>query len=286
MHPAADEAERPARRARGRRGWRWFGGGLLLTLLAFGIGVLAGWPVSWPFDVVLNLGGVPRNDALVAPADGTRRVVVLQHGLFRTAASLGRLERTLRAHGYEVLNPGYPSTCEPVEALAARLATALAARRAVGDGAVFAFVGHSMGGLVIEQYLRQPGAVEPWACVYLGTPHRGAVLADLRKHWFLFRWAMGTTGALQLSPGDALHRLPIPWPERSGTVVGDLGAGNSSIPGDDDGTVGVDEATFAGAGAVLRLPLGHTRLSYDDLAIGAVLQFLRRGTFPPTPPGR
>lgn len=271
---------------RRRRRTRW----LLLATLALlptaGVGVLAGWPVAWPFDVVLNLGTAPLQPELRAPNDGTVRVVVLQHGLFRTPASLARLERTLVAHGYEVLNPGYASTNDTVEAHAERLAAAIAARRAAGPVDAFAFVGHSMGGLVIQQYLRRPGAVEPWACVYLGTPHRGAVLCDLRKHWFLFRLAMGTTGAMQLSPGDPLHRLPIRWPERSGTVVGDLGAGNASIPGDDDGTVAVGEATFAGAGAVLRLPLGHTRLSFDDLAIAAALQFLRRGTFPPPPPAR
>ncbi len=258
----------------------------LALLLGAGCAVLAGWPVAWPFDVVLNLGTAPLQQELRAPSDGAVRVVVLQHGLFRTSASLARLERTLVAHGYEVLNPGYASTNDTLEAHAERLAAAVAARRASGRVDAFAFVGHSMGGLVIQQYLRQPGAVEPWACVYLGTPHRGAVLCDLRKHWFLFRLAMGTTGALQLSPGDPLHRSPIPWPERSGTVVGDLGAGNASIPGDDDGTVAVGEATFAGAKAVLRLPLGHTRLSFDDLAIGAVLQFLQRGTFPPPPPAR
>lgn len=258
----------------------------LALLLGAGCAVLAGWPVAWPFDVVLNLGTAPLQAELRAPGDGTVRVVVLQHGLFRTSASLARLERTLVAHGYEVLNPGYASTNDTIEAHAERLAAAIEARRAAGPVDAFAFVGNSMGGLVIQQYLRQPGAVEPWACVYLGTPHRGAVLCDLRKHWFLFRLAMGTTGAMQLSPGDPLHRLPIPWPERSGTVVGDLGAGNASIPGDDDGTVAVGEATFAGAKEVLRLPLGHTRLSFDDLAIGAALQFLRRGTFPPPPPAR
>lgn len=258
----------------------------MALLLGAGLAVLAGWPVAWPFDVLLNLGAAPLRPELVAPADGKVRVVVLQHGLFRTAASLGRLERALVAHGYEVLNPGYASTSDSIEAHAQRLAAAIAARRARGKVDAFACVGHSMGGLVLQQYLRQPGAFEPWACVYLGTPHRGAVLADLRKHWFLFTLAMGTTGAQQLSPGDPLHRQPIPWPERSGTVVGDLGAGNASIPGDDDGTVGVDEATFRGSGGVLRLPLGHTRLSFDELAIDAVLHFLRRGTFPPPPPAR
>lgn len=258
----------------------------LAMLLTAGVGVLAGWPVAWPFDVLLNLGTAPLQPELRAPGDGKVRVVVLQHGLFRTPASLARLERTLAAHGYEVLNPGYASTNDTIEAHAERLAAAIEARQAAGPVDAFAFVGHSMGGLVIQQYLRQPGTVEPWACVYLGTPHRGAVLCDLRKHWFLFRLAMGTTGAMQLSPGDPLHRSPIPWPERSGTVVGDLGAGNASIPGDDDGTVAVQEATFAGAAAVLRLPLGHTRLSFDALAIGAVLHFLHRGTFPPSATAR
>lgn len=269
-----------------RRPWRRLSAATLSLLLLAGIGVLAGWPVAWPFDVVLNLGTAPLQPELRAPADGKVRVVVLQHGLFRTAASLARLERTLVAHGYEVLNEGYASTNDTVEAHAERLAAAIAARRAAGAVDAFAFVGHSMGGLVIQQYLRQPGAVAPWACVYLGTPHRGAVLCDLRKHWFLFRLAMGTTGAMQLSPGAQLHRLPIPWPERSGTVVGDLGPGNASIPGDDDGTVAVGEATFAGAAGLLRLPVGHTGLSYDDRAIGAALHFLARGTFPPPLPPR
>lgn len=271
---------------RRRRRWRGLLTATSALLLGAGLAVLAGWPVAWPFDVVLNLGAAPLQPELVAPGDGKVRVVVLQHGLFRTPASLGRLERTLMAHGYEVLNPGYASTNDTIEAHAGRLAAAIEARQTAGAVDAFAFVGHSMGGLVIQQYLRQPGAVTPWACVYLGTPHRGAVLCDLRKHWFLFRLAMGTSGALQLSPGDPLHRWPIPWAERSGAVVGDLGAGNASIPGDDDGTVGVDEATFEGASAALRLPLGHTRLSFDERAIDAVLHFLRRGTFPPPPPAR
>lgn len=249
-------------------------------LLAAGIGVLAGWPVAWPFDVLTNLGGVPELPELRAPADGKVRVVVLQHGLWRTAASLGRLERTLRAHGYEVLNPGYPSTNASLEEHAERLAAALAARLAEGPVDSFAFVGHSMGGLVIQEYLRRADAVVPWACVYLGTPHRGALLADLRKHWFLFRWAMGDRAANQLSPGDPFHRQPIPCAACSGTIVGSLGEGNPSIPGDDDGTVAVDEATFAGAAASVTLPLGHTRLTFAEAALEAVLHYLCRGTFP------
>lgn len=249
-------------------------------MLGAGLGVLAGWPVSWPFDALLNLGSAPLQEAMRPPADGRVRVVVLQHGLWRSAASLHRLQRTLEAHGYEVLNPGYPSTRAGIDAHAERLAHAIVARRAAGPVDAFAFVGHSMGGLVIEEYLRRPDAVVPWACVYLGTPHRGAVLADLRRHWFLFRLAMGDQVGVELSPGADRHHRAIPCGDRSGTVVGDLGEGNASISGHDDGTVGIDEATFAGAAARVVLPLGHTRLSFDDAAIGCTLHFLRWGTFP------
>jgi pimeloyl-ACP methyl ester carboxylesterase len=257
---------------------------LAVVVALHGVAILLGLQVAWPFDVVVNLGGAIDPGGMRAPDDGRVRVVVLQHGLFRTAASLGRLERTLRAAGYEVLNPGYRSTTEPIEAHAARLGAAIAARAGQGPVDEWSFVGHSMGGLVIQEYLRQPGHVEPRACVYLATPHRGAILADLRKHWFVFRWAMGTTAALQLSPGDPIHQRSIPYGDRSGTVVGTtglFGMGNRSIPGDDDGTVAVAEATFPGAASSVRLPYGHTRITVVEAVHAQVLHFLAHRAFAP-----
>ncbi len=270
-------AERPSRR---RRVLRWVGTALLVLALGHGVAILAGVPISWPFDVLINLGATPERDDLRAPADGRRRVVVLQHGMWRTAAALGRLERTLRAHGYEVHNESYPSTRGTIQQFAQQLHDQVERICAEPVDDLY-FVGHSMGGLVIEQYLRRPDARPVAGCVYLATPHRGAILADLRKHWFLFRLVMGTGAALQLSPGDPLYEQPIPLPERSGTVVGTLGAGNSSIPGDDDGTVGVAEATFPGAADSVTLPLGHTRMAMDPDVCVQVLHFLRYGAFAP-----
>lgn len=272
------------RRPNRRRGFVL--GGLLVLIAAFTFGVLVGLPVAWPFDFVINLGAGPEVADLHAPQDGKRRLVVLQHGLWRSSASLGRLERTLRAHGYAVINPGYRSTRGRIEQFAERLHTAIEQELAANPAAEIHFVGHSMGGLVIQEYLRRPAARRPTSCVYLGTPHRGAVLADLRKHWFVFRLVMGTGAAMQLSPGDPLHLQPIPYGEVSGTIVGSLGAGNAAIPGDDDGTVAVAEASFAGAKASLLLPVGHTRLTFDARVHQQVLHFLRRGAFAPAASGQ
>jgi hypothetical protein len=138
----------------------------------------------------------------------------------------------------------------------------------------------------LELCLRRPDAREPVACVYLATPHRGAVLADKRRHWFLFRLAMGDAAAWQLATTDPLHQLPIPFPECSGTVVGDRGSGNPSIPGRDDGTVGVTEATFPGVRASVVVPFGHTGITVAEPVLRQVLRFLRDGAFAPEPSPR
>ena len=196
----------------------------LFVLVALYLGSLGfGMPVAWPFDAVVNAGPVDVDDALRAPADGKRRVVVLQHGLWRSSWALLRLQRTLEAHGFEVWNLDYRSTMARIEDHAARLHDGVEAVFAKGPVDELSFVGHSLGGLVIQQYLRRPNARQPVAIAYIATPHRGAMLCDLRKHWFLFKLAMGDKAALQLSPGDPFHEQPIPLAAISGAIVGDLG---------------------------------------------------------------
>jgi len=253
--------------------------GIALVAAAFVVTALLRGPVSLPFDLISNLWPAVEAPDLRPPADGKARVVFLQHGLWRTRLSLGRLERTLQANGYEVVNVGYPSTEDVIEGHAARLRDAVERRFAQGKVDELAFVGHSMGGLVIQEYLRRDDAREPKACVYLASPHRGAILADKRQHWLPFQLAMGDQAAKQLVTTDPFHRQPIPHGARSGTVVGDIGSGNRSIPGNDDGTVAVGEATFDGCGDSITVPFGHTRIALMPDVLRQVMTFLRDGRF-------
>jgi len=265
-----------------RRHWlRWCVG----VLLVYPAAVACGMEPALAFDWAINLGDVPLDPALCVPADGVRRLVVLQHGLWRTPLALGRLARALEAHGYEVLDPGYPSRACTLQEAAAMLAAAFDARLAQGGAGTsdaplqIAFVGHSMGGLVVQEYLRRPDAKTPFACVYVAVPHRGAMLCDLRKNWWPFPLLLGDRAALQLSPGDEFHRQPIPHVAISGVIVGDVGDGNDAIPGHDDGTVAVGEATLPGASDVVTVPLGHTAIAGSPLTVRQVLAFLRHGRF-------
>lgn len=248
-------------------------------LTAFAVGCVLHAPVCYPFDYVWNLGGAVTVEDLRAKDDDKVRVVFLQHGMWRTAMALDRLERTLEGHGYEVVNVGYPSTEDYIEGHAMRLRDTVEARLKRGKVDEISFVGHSMGGLVIHEYLRRPDRRAPSACVYIATPQRGAILADKRRKWFLFEMVMGTKAASQLATTDELHRRAIPFGPQSGTIVGDIGVGNGSIPGRDDGTVGVAEATFDGAGASVTVPFGHTRIIVADETMRQVLHFLKKGAF-------
>lgn len=276
---------RPADGSRLRRWGKRLGVGTLSALGIYLFVVGFGWMnPSVPFDVLLNLGDASPRPGLRAPADGRERLVVLQHGLWRSAASLRRLERALEQHGYRVLNESYPSTSGTLEQHAARLRETLesAIEEMPRPPDELYLVGHSMGGLVMQAYLARPDARVPDACVYIATPHRGAVLCDLRKDWIWFRLLMGDEAALQLSPGDAFHRREIPMPCPVGTVVGGLGNGegfHSSIPGDDDGTVAVAEARLEGETDCVRIPVGHTRITVDERVIRQVLHFLRHLRF-------
>ena len=266
-----------------RRWWRRLAIGLgLLVVPGYLVAVLAGMPPSWPLDVVVTLGSagvVEEERELTPPADGRRRLVVLQHGLWRSPWALSRLEHELEQRGYEVLNPGYPSTQAKIEDHALRLHEAIEAAYAEGPVDALYLIGHSMGGLVVQQYLRGESARQPDASVFLGVPHRGAMLCDLRKNWWVFRLFMGDKAALQLSPGDSFHDQAIVVPGLCGTVVGDVGDGNQSVPGDDDGTLTVAEASFPGADDSVVVSVGHSGLPRSAESIRQVLYFLRQGKF-------
>lgn len=261
-----------------RRGW-------CTVAVIFGIYlalVLGGWMnPSTPADYFMNLGSFSRRAELAVPADGRVRLVVLQHGLWRSAMSLAKLERALVAHGYVVFNESFPSTTRRIEEHADRLAERLQQEFPNPVDEVF-FVGHSLGGLVLQAYLQRPGALHPTASVFIGTPHRGAVLADLRKEGLLFRLFMGVQSTLQLSPGHPFNLRPIDVPGAVGTIVGSGGnpdGFNEDIPGDDDGTVAVPEAHLDGEDDSVTLPIGHTRLSFDNGMIFQVLHFLQNRSF-------
>lgn len=256
----------------------WWKVPLALLVLHLGL-ALCHVPISRWVDWLLNLQPALHEPSLRVPDDGKQRVVVLVHGMFRTSTSMLALQRMLEQHGYQTVAFDYWSNHNRIETSAAELQQTLHARFAGHAPDELHFVAHSMGGLVCQEYLRRNDALAPSSCVYIAVPHRGAMLAELRRRWFVFRWIMGETGALQLAPADPLHQRPIPLPCPALVILGTQGpivADSRSIDGPDDGTIGVAEASLPGATDTLALPTGHTAILTDERTLRATLRFLRQ----------
>ncbi len=206
--------------------------------------------------------------------------VVLLHGLARSAGSMEPLAEKLAANGYHAVNIDYPSTEYPIEELAEMAVDSGLAQ--CGPLPQVHFVTHSMGGILLRQYLAVNSIPRLGRVVMLGPPNGGSEVVDKLGDFAVFEMINGAAG-LQLGTGaDSV-------PNRLGPATFDLGiiAGTSSInpvlssliPGDDDGKVSVERARLQGMSDFMTVSVSHPLLMRDREVIRQVLYFLDNGHF-------
>jgi pimeloyl-ACP methyl ester carboxylesterase len=207
--------------------------------------------------------------------------VVLVHGLGRTPASMLLLQERLADAGYRVVNFGYPSRTEPLEALTDSLRSAVARCCSGPEGDVH-FVTHSMGGVLVRILLAAQAELFEGRVVMLSPPNQGSEIVDAFSDSPLLRSVLGPAG-LRLgtdSTGVASELPPVNF--SLGIITGDRSLnpiGSWLIPGPDDGKVGVDNARVEGADAFLVVPATHTFIMNRTDVAEQVVHFLRHGSF-------
>lgn len=208
--------------------------------------------------------------------------VVLLHGLWRSNFAMRPIEATLLDHGYTVVNLDYPSTRRSIEELARDyLAPAVTQCEKAVTGPVH-LVSHSMGGIVIRQYL-QNHSLEPQArVVMLSPPNQGAELAVVFRDWPLFGLLVGEAAAsLSLDPPGILGELHPITPE-TGIIGGNVQArwlDLGLIPSPHDGTVAVASMPLAEMRDFLLVGENHVSIRRSTYVHEQILRFLQHGTF-------
>ena len=208
--------------------------------------------------------------------------VVLLHGLARSAGAMETMQQALDDAGYHSVNVDYPSRDYSVEALAPMaIAPALAQCRAEQSG-VLHFVTHSMGGILLRQYLQHNVIADLGRVVMMGPPNQGSQVVDNLKDVPGFEAFNGPAG-MQLGTGEQ------DIPKQLGPVSFELGviAGTSSInlilsnflPNPDDGKVSVENTKVQGMCALVTVNVSHPFLMERQQVIDQVLHFLRSGSF-------
>lgn len=231
-----------------------------------------------------------KRDAKLGPLP--KRVVLTLHGMARTRHSMSDVAAAVQQQSHStVYQVGYPSTRESIPTAAGGLDRIIRGLEGVEE---IDIVAYSMGCLVTRHWLgdvlaeNDPSVVRPKLrrFVMLGPPNNGAVRANLWNDSTvgreMFKLVMGT-GGLQLGPqfAEIKDRLAVPECE-FGIIAGGKsdGAGwHDEIPGDDDGTVGVEETKIAGATDFAIVPVRHTWLITDKKVLEMTCNFLEHGYF-------
>ena len=205
-----------------------------------------------------------------------KEVVVLVHGVLMPGGELRLLAHRLRRRGFDAVIFRYPSRLRDLQ----RNADALARFTATQQSPVVHCVGHSLGGLVILQALRQAG-LPRGRVVLLGAPVQGSHVAQRLYQYGPGRWLLGKStagGLLQTAPdwdyGRDIGIIAGDLPVGVGRLLGDL-------PGAHDGTVSINETVLAGATDRIVVPVTHTGLVLSRLVVRQVCEFLRHGRFTP-----
>jgi triacylglycerol lipase len=198
-----------------------------------------------------------------------------------------KLASALTAEGYDVINVGYASTKAPINTLADEAIGPALVEAKIRQAARVHFVTHSMGGILIRQYLKVRPIERLGRVVMLGPPNQGSEIVDLLGDSRIF-------SAINGPAGRQLGTKPDSLPNRLGPVDFDLGviAGDRSInwinslliAGADDGKVSVERTKVTGMKAHLVIHATHPYLMRNSRAIRETVHFLREGRFSPAKP--
>ncbi|MDO5651712.1 MAG: alpha/beta fold hydrolase [Moraxella sp.] len=212
---------------------------------------------------------------------------LLVHGLHQNPWFMQPLANKLTAMGFVTHTFRYYSLRDNIKTHAIRLNQALLEQHHSDEP--IHLVAHSLGGLVIRQFLAD---YPDWHAkgrigriVTLGTPHMGSICADYTKRILPFLVGGSYANALD---GNC---PPLDSDVRLGVIAGNksLGLGqpilawhskrNPNIDHAHDGTVYVFETKLPNASEHLILPVTHTGLLTEQTTAVQTAHFLNHGRF-------
>ena len=211
-----------------------------------------------------------------------KEVVVLLHGLARSDRSMKKMASALVAEGYDVINVDYPSRKAPIETLATVVIAPVLAGAKANRATRIHFVTHSLGGLLVRQYLKEHAIARLGRVVMLGPPNQGSDLVDILGSNWLFTAINGPAGQQLGTKRDSVARQLGVVNFELGVIAGDRSINwiNSlMITGPDDGKVSVERTKAAGMKAHLIIHATHPYLMKNSQAIRETIHFLREGRF-------
>lgn len=218
--------------------------------------------------------------ALAASQD--KECVIVLHGLGRTEASMSKIEKALIENNYLVWNEEYPSREADIETLSATHIPKGVHQCEEWNAAAIHFVTHSMGGILVRQYLQSNNIPGLGKILMLAPPNHGSEVVDHMKEGSFFQEIMGPAGQQLSTQHSSKPNSLKPIPGTIGIIAGSV----TSDPwfawmfdGPNDGKVSVDSARLDEMTDFLVVEHGHTFIMSHSEVIDQILYFLKHGKF-------
>ena len=185
--------------------------------------------------------------------------------------------------GFVAVNVDYPSRDFPIEELAPlAVEKGLAVCREIADVQRIHFVTHSLGGILVRQYLVAGDIPELGRVVMLGPPNQGSIAADTMEDIPGFDWLNGPAGR-QLGKGPDSVPLKLgPADFELGVIAGDRSIDpitSAVLDNPDDGRVSVEDTKLEGMDDFIVVSHSHAFMMRMRLPIELTIEFLRTGSF-------
>ena len=209
-----------------------------------------------------------------------KEYVVLLHGLNMRSFIMQRLRNYLSAAGYSTVNRSYPSTKYPIEKLAERYIRPIV--EGCKDATKIHFVTHSLGGIVVRQYLQNHELPTGSRVVMLCPPNSGSEVSDFYKNIFLYKWMFGPAGQQLTTKPDSLPNTLKPVSAEIGIIAGNRSYEPWYSPlfdGPHDGKVAVERTKLPEMKDFIVVNHTHTFTPVRSDVFPVVLNFLRDGSF-------
>lgn len=225
------------------------------------------------------------NDNSSSSYDPSKPFVVLIHGLHQSARTMSPLAAQLQSKGFSTYQHDYDSLGETLDQHSDNLHTWLVDNH---DPKVpINFVGHSLGGLVVRNFITRYPQWNIGRCVTLGTPHTGSIKAKYIKD--LIPPLIGKSYEQSLDGNIA----PLEEYICMGVIAGDAPDNFSQIvliyhehqaklavdERAHDGAVFVYETLLPNAADHIILPVSHMEMLVDDEVAQQTAYFIRHGKF-------
>ena len=213
--------------------------------------------------------------------------VILLHGLGRSSYSMSAIAQALSRDDYVVVNYSYPSRQKSIEVLAEEVVGKNIAECRQAGATRIDFVTHTMGGILVRQYLQSHTVPEIKRIVMLGPPNHGSEISSRYRQQYWYRWFTGQAGQQLHAGADSLPNQLKPL---SGVEIGIIAGSKSAdpwfsahLPAPHNGNVSVASIQLPEMQDFMILPYTHTFMMRSDVVIAQIRTFLKQGAFAHTP---